>query len=300
MLYQEFSEESLAHHGILGQKWGIRRFQKLDGTRIKKGIEAMAYSIGAQLNPREVPYKIKRLLNTPNESTKHLANAIQNESKISGTLVKNKKAMQAIESIGIEKHKEAVYDLNDTDVKRLQKYTDSARYSRSINGFLAIKDPKEYEKQANQLKETLNKGRINDTILYRSCNFKFSIDGLTKKITDENIEEAKKQFDTMSKNFSGKSRSENRVWSTSTSPLFAIDTWREVNPTAAKTYNTYFIINAKNCPGVLADGKSTSGRKLVNTQSNQEGILAPNKLTYRKLAYDSERDMFAITIDAEE
>lgn len=102
----------------------------------------------------------------------------------------------------------------------------------------------------------------------------------------------------MTKNFSGKSRGENRVFSTSTSPLFAIDTWRAVNPTAASTYNTYMIINCKKCPGVLADGKTSKGESLVNTRSNQEAILAPNKLTYRKLEFDKERKMFAITVDA--
>lgn len=32
----------LAHHGIKGQKWGIRRFQNEDGTLTKAGIERYA------------------------------------------------------------------------------------------------------------------------------------------------------------------------------------------------------------------------------------------------------------------
>ena len=58
------------------------------------------------------------------------------------------------------------------------------------------------------------------------------------------------------------------------------------------------IINCKKVPGVLADGKLQNGGPIVNTRSNQEAILAPNKLTYRKLAFDQERGMFAITLDA--
>lgn len=38
----------LAHHGIKGQKWGIRRFQNYDGTRIKKGSSS-EISEGARL-----------------------------------------------------------------------------------------------------------------------------------------------------------------------------------------------------------------------------------------------------------
>ena len=58
------------------------------------------------------------------------------------------------------------------------------------------------------------------------------------------------------------------------------------------------IINCKGTPGLLADGRTSDGKALVNTRSNQEAILAPNKLTYRKMEFDKERGMFALTVDA--
>ena len=35
--YNVVYDDELQHHGILGQKWGVRRFQRADGTRTPAG-----------------------------------------------------------------------------------------------------------------------------------------------------------------------------------------------------------------------------------------------------------------------
>lgn len=288
------------HYGILGMKWGHHKaVPNTSSNRTSSRIERSAYSVAAKLNPREVKYKMRKILNNPNADAKTLSDLTLVSTRLSGVLPTNKNALKAVETMGIKTHANTRYNnLNDHDLKQLKTYTDSARYSRSVNGYLAIGDPKAYAKEAEKLKQTLRKNAVDNQTVYRSCNYKFSVNGVAKKLDTMSEKELASAFSDMSKNFSGKSNKENRVFSTSTSPLFAIDTWRAVNPTAASTYNTYMIINCKKCPGVLADGKTSDGKALVNTRSNQEAILAPNKLTYRKLEYDKERQMFAITVDA--
>ena len=36
-MYDETS--TLAHYGVKGMKWGVRRYQNYDGTYIKRGLE---------------------------------------------------------------------------------------------------------------------------------------------------------------------------------------------------------------------------------------------------------------------
>ena len=296
---QVYNDE-LYHFGIKGMRWGHHKQQIQSlASRIGTKIERTTYSIGAQINPREFSYKLRKITNNVTEDVKLLADLTLNHVKQNGVLPNNHNALKAIESVGINAHKNAVYNnLDHNDLKNLKTYTDSARYSRSVNGYLAIGDPKDYAGEAAKLKRTLNKNSVDNQTVYRSCNMKFSMNGLAKKMDTMTDQEKEDIFSQMSKNFNGKSAKENRVFSTSTSPLFAIDTWRAVNPTAASTYNTYMVINCKKCPGLLADGKTDKGEALVNTRSNQEAILAPNKLTYRKLEFDKERGMFAITVDA--
>ena len=206
--------------------------------------------------------------------------------------------MTAIEKVGIQKHKEAVYDLDGTDIKRLKKYTDAAWYSRRVNSYLAIGTPPDVADKAKDLKKTLEKTSVDDLTVYRSTSLNFSFNGVAKKLETMSEAELAESFDSFSKNYKGKTFKENRVFSTSTSPNFAIDTWREVNPNAAANYNTYMVIKTQKTPGLLADGRTSKGDKIVNTRSNQEAILAPKKMRYESLSYDKERGMFAITVTA--
>ena len=308
-------------------KWGVRRYQPYDGKttkgkhtgpkvnqtakvedkvesqskqdRIKTAAIQGAYAIGAKVRPRELGYSVKRTLTRDKQSDHNTRSLVEIASAKSGVLTTRESDLKQVDRSGIQEHKNAKYDnLDKTDIANFKKYTDAAVYSRAINQHLATGEPPHMADKAKALKESISKNNLDNKTVYRSTNLKFSTDGIAKKLDALGEDDLAKQFASFDKNFKGKSFKENRIYSTSTSPTFAIDTWRKVNPTAAKTYNSYLIINCKKCPGLLADGRTSGGKKLVNTGSNQEAILAPSKMTYQKLAWDDERKMFAITMDA--
>lgn len=293
----EVEEYYLQHYGVKGMKWGVRKKVESAGRSTK----AAAYAVGAKLNPREAKYTLKRTFTRPTELDLDMASMVEGQTKTTGVLTSNAKLIEAINRKGMQAHKNAKYDnLTSDDIKGLKKYTDAAYYSRAINTYLATGVGKpDIQQRAAELKATLGKNQLTNQTVYRSTALKFSTQGLSKKLDQYGEEDLSKVFDQFDSNFKGKSFKENRVYSTSTSPSFAIDTWRKVNPNAAKTYNSYLVIECKGTPGLLADGRTTKGEKIVNTRSNQEGILAPNKMTYRKLSWDAERKMFAVYMDAE-
>ena len=218
---QVYNDE-LKHYGVLGMKWGHHKaVDKSTGRGTSSKIERAVYAAGAKINPREIKYKARKITNRVNDSITMLSDYTKMMAKQTGILPTNPKALKAVESVGINTHKKQTYNnLNNDDIKNLKTYTDSARYSRSVNGYLAVGDPKAYATEAEKLKNTLRKNNVDNQVVYRSCNFKFSVNGVAKKLDNMSEDELAKSFDQMSKNFSGKSNKENRVFSTSTSPLF--------------------------------------------------------------------------------
>ena len=97
----------LRHFGVKGMRWGHRKAPDLSG--IKTRAEKAAYSVGANLNPREAKYKVRKIVNRVNDNVESLANLTAMSVKVNGTLPTNQKALKADESVGINAHKKAVY-----------------------------------------------------------------------------------------------------------------------------------------------------------------------------------------------
>lgn len=74
------NRDELSHHGILGQKWGIRRYQNFDGSYTKAGLERYNRS-SAKYEQKKAEYKAIKKDKTKSRYEKQYAKGKMKEAK---------------------------------------------------------------------------------------------------------------------------------------------------------------------------------------------------------------------------
>ena len=125
------SDDYLAHHGVLGMKWGVRRYQNYDGSLTPEG---------KALSPNKLRKKMQKQVN-------------QTRGKIHGN------GNRWLSDYGIGEHSNKVQDEIKTSYK---KWTDSDEYkiakkkTKQLDSKQLISDD-DYEKKYSEIWEKANK-----------------------------------------------------------------------------------------------------------------------------------------------
>lgn len=142
-----YTEDYIAHHGIKGQRWGVRRFQDIKGRYTELGKKR--YLAGSRKERKEVDKEIKRLVEkNAREDAAYAMKDLQDKS-----LKKNRTLYQNLQTRRMNKEGNISTWIVGPGFAGVHRYnlphTLAARYNRK-EAKVAMREGKQYVKSLNE------------------------------------------------------------------------------------------------------------------------------------------------------